>query len=102
MGLREGFAESGGMVCHFPPRLAFFFDPNRLEWTDKRRHYGVAWARPGLPKAAKGKRQINLQIDADVLDYFQRTGKTYQARMNRVLRSYMDAQRSARRKSDTP
>jgi uncharacterized protein (DUF4415 family) len=73
-----------------------------IDFSDIPPTYGVAWARPGLPKAAKDKRQINLQIDADVLDYFRRTGKTYQARMNRVLRSYMDAQRSAGRKSDTP
>jgi uncharacterized protein (DUF4415 family) len=49
---------------------------------------------PGVPKAVEGKRQITLQIDADILDYFQRTGRTYRARINRVLRSYADTRRS--------
>jgi uncharacterized protein (DUF4415 family) len=56
--------------------------------------YGVAWTPPGVPKAVEGKRQITLQIDADILDYFQRTGRTYRARINRVLRSYADTRRS--------
>ena len=39
------------------------------------------------------KRQITLRIDADVLDFFQHTGKRYQTRINAVLRSYVQAQK---------
>lgn len=37
------------------------------------------------------KKQITLRIDADVLDFFKRTGSRYQSRMNAVLRSYVEA-----------
>ena len=73
-----------------------------IDFSDIPPTYGVAWTRPGLPKAGEGKRQITLQIDADILDYFQSTGRTYRARINRVLRSYLDAQRSRRIKSSAP
>lgn len=43
------------------------------------------------------KRQITLRIDADVLDFFQSTGKRYQTRINAVLRSYVEAQKRAQR-----
>ena len=39
-----------------------------------------------LPNA---KQQITLRVDSDVLDFFRRTGKRYQTRMNAVLRAYM-------------
>ncbi|GAA3991202.1 BrnA antitoxin family protein [Comamonas faecalis] len=40
------------------------------------------------------KRQITLRIDAEVLDFFKETGKRYQSRMNAVLRSYVEAQKT--------
>jgi len=43
------------------------------------------------------KRQITLRIDADVLDFFQDTGKRYQTRINAVLRAYVEAQKKAQR-----
>ena len=55
---------------------------------------------PSLPnavwmKAAEqlphSKKQITLRIDAEVLEFFKRTGKRYQSRMNAVLRSYVEA-----------
>jgi len=42
-----------------------------------------------------GKKQITLRIDADVVDFFQQTGKRYQTRINAVLRSYVEAARHA-------
>jgi len=45
-----------------------------------------------LPPA---KKQITLRIDADVIDFFQHTGRRYQTRINAVLRSYVDAARHA-------
>jgi uncharacterized protein (DUF4415 family) len=40
------------------------------------------------PKAA-----LNMRIDRDVLDYFRKTGKGYQTRINAVLRSYVERMR---------
>jgi len=51
---------------------------------------------PVWKKAVAGpppKKQITLRIDADVIDFFQHSGKRYQTRINAVLRSYMDAAR---------
>ena len=50
-------------------------------------HASVDWK-----KAVKGvpppKRDIHLRIDADVLDWFKRSGRGYQARINDVLRAF--------------
>jgi uncharacterized protein (DUF4415 family) len=35
------------------------------------------------------KRQLTLRIDPDVLDFFKKTGKGYQSRINSVLRMQM-------------
>ena len=40
------------------------------------------------------KKQITLRIDAEVLEFFKRTGKRYQSRMNAVLRSYVEAHKT--------
>jgi uncharacterized protein (DUF4415 family) len=37
------------------------------------------------------KQAISLRIDEDVLAWFRGFGPRYQSRMNKVLRSYMDA-----------
>lgn len=42
----------------------------------------------------KAKKAISLRVDADVLDYFKSQGKGHLTRMNAVLRSYVEAQRS--------
>lgn len=39
------------------------------------------------------KRAISLRLDADVLDWFRRSGPRYQTRMNAVLRMYMKRMR---------
>jgi uncharacterized protein (DUF4415 family) len=36
-----------------------------------------------------GKSEISLRLDKDVLDFFRRSGKGYQSRINAVLRAYM-------------
>ncbi|HBG04261.1 MAG: hypothetical protein A2075_13720 [Geobacteraceae bacterium GWC2_58_44] len=33
---------------------------------------------------------LNMRVDKEVLDYFRKTGKGYQSRINAVLRSYVD------------
>ena len=35
------------------------------------------------------KAVLNMRIDRDVLDFFRRTGKGYQSRINAILRSYV-------------
>lgn len=42
----------------------------------------------------KTKTAISIRVDADVLEYFKSQGKGHLTRMNAVLRSYVDAQRS--------
>jgi uncharacterized protein (DUF4415 family) len=40
------------------------------------------------------KADLHMRIDRDVLDYFRRSGKGYQMRINAVLRSYVDRMRN--------
>jgi len=42
-----------------------------------------------------GKTLVSVRFDDDVLHFFRSQGSGYQTRMNAVLRSYMDAHRSA-------
>jgi len=39
------------------------------------------------------KADLHMRIDRDVLDYFRKTGKGYQTRINAVLRSYVERMR---------
>lgn len=41
----------------------------------------------------RGKRQVTLRLDADVLDFFRRGGRGYQTRINRVLRAFVEARK---------
>jgi len=36
------------------------------------------------------KTVLNMRIDKDVLDFFRKTGKGYQSRINAILRSYVE------------
>jgi uncharacterized protein (DUF4415 family) len=47
----------------------------------------------GLPPFPK---QVNLRLDADVLDWFKATGRGYQGRINAVLRAYVEHQKAAK------
>lgn len=42
------------------------------------------------------KAVLNMRIDKDVLDFFRRSGKGYQSRINAVLRSYVQRQEHQR------
>ena len=33
---------------------------------------------------------LNMRVDKEILDYFRKTGKGYQSRINAVLRSYVE------------
>ena len=41
--------------------------------------------------APRGKRQVTLRLDADVLDFFRKDGRGYQTRINTVLRAFVAA-----------
>jgi len=41
----------------------------------------------------KGKEQITLRLDADVLHYFRKGGKGYQTAINNVLRRFVELQK---------
>jgi uncharacterized protein (DUF4415 family) len=36
------------------------------------------------------KADLHMRLDRDVLDYFRKTGKGYQTRINAILRSYVE------------
>ena len=38
----------------------------------------------------KPKAVLNMRVDQDILDYFRKTGKGYQTRINAILRSYVE------------
>ena len=40
---------------------------------------------------APEKEQITIRVDKSVLDFYRKTGKGYQTRMNAVLRAYAEA-----------
>jgi uncharacterized protein (DUF4415 family) len=41
----------------------------------------------------KPKADLHMRVDSDVLDFFRKTGKGYQTRINAVLRSYVSRMR---------
>jgi uncharacterized protein (DUF4415 family) len=43
------------------------------------------------------KKPVTLRLDPDVIEWFRRTGRGYQTRMNAVLRAYMKAKENAGR-----
>lgn len=51
----------------------------------------VRWSRPGALIASEKKQQITLRLDADILNFFRKTGERYQSRINAVLREYVKA-----------
>jgi len=38
------------------------------------------------------KKSVTMRLDADVLEWYKSQGTGYQTRINKLLRSYMDAQ----------
>lgn len=53
-------------------------------------------ARVVWPKAAKDP--LSLRLDADIVAWFKAQGRGYQTRINAVLRSYVEAQRTGEKK----
>lgn len=44
-------------------------------------------AKVRMPKA---KQMVSLRLDGDVLDWFKQQGKSYQTKINAVLRAYVE------------
>src|SRR5512140_1101202 len=51
-----------------------------------------------VPVMPAAKVPISLRVDADVLEFFRKTGPRYQSRMNAVLRSYIERTSTSVRK----
>ena len=48
----------------------------------------------GRPPKENRKKQLNLRIDSDIVDFFQNTGTGWQTRINDCLRQVMEMQRT--------
>ena len=46
---------------------------------------------PEPDQLVRRKKSITMRVDEDVLEWYKSLGKGYQTRINRVLRSYMEA-----------
>ena len=57
-------------------------------------HEPIDWtcAVRGLPPR---KRDIHIRLDEDVLDWFRRSGRGYQTRINNVLRAFVESRKRA-------
>jgi uncharacterized protein (DUF4415 family) len=55
----------------------------------------AGWTRPGALIPEGNKKQITVRMDADVLEFFKKTGTRYQSRINAALREYMKAHEKA-------
>ena len=61
----------------------------QIDFSDIPYNPKAEWAKAvALPSS---KQQVTLRLDKDVLDFFKKTGKGYQTRLNAVLRTYMEA-----------
>jgi len=50
------------------------------------------WARTRVVEPQQ-KKAISLRVDQDILEWFKKTGKGYQTRMNAVLRAYVETKK---------
>jgi uncharacterized protein (DUF4415 family) len=55
----------------------------------------AVWTRPDALVSVENKKQITVRLDADVLEFFRKTGSRYQSRINAALREYMKAHERA-------
>lgn len=46
------------------------------------------------PQEPQSKQAISMRVDPDVLAFFKAQGRGYQTKMNAVLKSYVDAQKT--------
>jgi uncharacterized protein (DUF4415 family) len=53
------------------------------------------WANAAVHWPDQSKKQVTVRLDADLLDWFKSQGKGYQTRINAVLRTYYESQRTS-------
>jgi uncharacterized protein (DUF4415 family) len=53
----------------------------------------------GLPPA---KHDVHIRLDGDVIEWFKRSGRGYQTRINAVLRAFVESRRDAGRHDTMP
>jgi uncharacterized protein (DUF4415 family) len=66
-----------------------------IDYSDIPSQRGAKWTRPGALVPVENKKQITVRLDADVLEFFRKTGSRYQSRINAALREYMKAHKKA-------
>ncbi len=67
---------------------------SKIDYSDAQSQPDATWMKAvNMPHR---KQQVTLRLDADVLEFFKHSGKRYQTRINAVLRSYVEAQKSHR------
>jgi uncharacterized protein (DUF4415 family) len=71
-------------------------DDDAPAWTPEM--FARAVVRRGL-SAPPSKILLSLRVDSDVVEWFRAQGRGYQSRMNALLRAYMDAHRSRRKRA---
>ena len=62
-----------------------------IDFSDIPYNPNAEWVK-AVPLKTKQNQQVTLRLDKDILDFFKKTGKGYQTRLNAVLRTYMEAQ----------
>lgn len=59
-------------------------------------HDALDWTK-AVKSLPPPKEPVKLRVDADVLDWFRKTGKGYQTRMNNVLRAFVESRKTGTR-----
>jgi len=63
-------------------------DPDWAEFMD------VDWSKATIVYPTANKKALSIRLDQDIIDFFKKSGKGYQTRMNAVLRHFMTEQKS--------
>jgi uncharacterized protein (DUF4415 family) len=80
MQTRKPGSESEGVDPDDAPHLT-------REWFERADLYrGDKLVRRGRPKSPDPKEAVNLRLDADVLEFFRKSGPGWQTRINEALR----------------
>ena len=67
-------------------------DPDALPLTDEEmRSMFPVWVMRGRPKLANKKNLVSIRYSPEVIDYFKASGAGWQARMDDVLKEYVEA-----------
>ena len=65
-----------------------------IDYSDIPETDAVFWADAEF-RMSRAKRGVYLQLDKDILEWLKEQGPRYQARINTILRAYMEAHQSS-------